>query len=253
MPHPFQTRRLNFYSRSFWLFFQPALDAISNILPLESRGDRPLKMTFEDQLKMLVFFHLEEHVPARHMLQVFEQDDFACQNAAPENGIKKSGFFNAISTRGIEKPRVTAIYPEIAENPLNATVVRRIDRCFLSPDKSCNFIFHAKVPKRNAQSHIIRFIFNICLKCLEMDPIDNPENKVIFNQWSYIAPERELLFTLGSSRQEGGMQREFDYCRRKSKGRRTIGMLSPQRLCCCLMRSGAYKLGIARVIGDRGG
>jgi hypothetical protein len=111
MPHPFETRRLKFYSRSFWLFFQPALDAISKILPLESRGDRPLKMTFEDQLKMLVFFHLEEHVSARHMLQVLEEDDFARQNIAPEDGIKKSSFFEAINNRGIKQ--LQAVFNEL--------------------------------------------------------------------------------------------------------------------------------------------
>ena len=60
-------------------------------------------MTFEDQLKILVFFHLEEHVSARHMLQVLEQDDFARENIAPEDGIKKSSFFEAINNRGLEQ------------------------------------------------------------------------------------------------------------------------------------------------------
>jgi len=50
---------------------------------LEPRGDRPLQMTIEDQLKILVFYHLEERVSARHMLQVLEQDDFARENIAP--------------------------------------------------------------------------------------------------------------------------------------------------------------------------
>jgi len=34
-------------------------------------------MTFEDQLKALIFFHLEEHVSAQHLLQVLEENDFA--------------------------------------------------------------------------------------------------------------------------------------------------------------------------------
>jgi hypothetical protein len=58
-------------------------------------------MTFEDQLKILIFFHIEEHVSARHMLQVLEQDDFARENIAPEDGIKKSSFFEAINNRGL--------------------------------------------------------------------------------------------------------------------------------------------------------
>ena len=60
-------------------------------------------MTFEDQLKILIFYHLEEHASARHMLQVIEQDDFARENIAPENGIKKSSFSEAINERGLEQ------------------------------------------------------------------------------------------------------------------------------------------------------
>ena len=71
--------------------------------PLESRGDRPLKMTFEDQLKALIFFHLEEHTSALHLLQVLEEDDFARDVIAPEEGIKKSSFAEAINSPGLEQ------------------------------------------------------------------------------------------------------------------------------------------------------
>jgi len=103
MQRSFEPHRKKLHARSFRAFFQPALDAISKTLALESRGDRPLKMTFEDQLKILVFFHLEEHVSARHMLQVLEEDDFARENIAPKDGIKKSSFFEAINNRGLEQ------------------------------------------------------------------------------------------------------------------------------------------------------
>jgi len=33
---------------------------------LKARGDRPLQMEFEHQLKALIFFHLEEHTSAQH-------------------------------------------------------------------------------------------------------------------------------------------------------------------------------------------
>jgi len=70
---------------------------------LESRGDRPLQITFEDQLKALIFFHLEEHNSGRHLIQVLKEDDFACDNIAPEDGIEKSSFFEAINSRGLEQ------------------------------------------------------------------------------------------------------------------------------------------------------
>lgn len=101
MPRSLEPYQRKLQSHAFNNFFQPARDAIPKTLVLESRGDRPLKMTFEDQLKILIFFHIEEHVSARHMLQVLEQDDFARENIAPEDGIKKSSFFEAINNRGL--------------------------------------------------------------------------------------------------------------------------------------------------------
>jgi len=45
---------------SFHQLYLPVHRAMLGMPLLESRGDRPLKMTFEDQLKALIFFHLEE-------------------------------------------------------------------------------------------------------------------------------------------------------------------------------------------------
>jgi hypothetical protein len=68
-----------------------------------NRTDRPLQMTFEDQLKALIFFHLEEHNSGRHLIQVLKEDDFARDDIAPEDGIEKSSFFEAINSRGLEQ------------------------------------------------------------------------------------------------------------------------------------------------------
>ena len=76
----------------------------SGCLPWRHEGtDRPLQMTFDDQLKALIFFHLEEHTSAQHLLQVLEEDDFARHVIAPEEGIKKSSFAEAINSRGLEQ------------------------------------------------------------------------------------------------------------------------------------------------------
>lgn len=75
----------------------------TKIPALESRGDRPLKMSFEDQLKALIFYHLEEHVSGRHLIQVLKEDDFARENIAPKEGIEKSSFSEAINSRGLEQ------------------------------------------------------------------------------------------------------------------------------------------------------
>ena len=60
-------------------------------------------MTFEDQLKALVFFHLEEHDSASHLIDVLEKDSFAREHIAPQDGIKKSSFSEAINSRGLEQ------------------------------------------------------------------------------------------------------------------------------------------------------
>jgi hypothetical protein len=96
---PFQKRdKLEFYS-----LFRPAIEATSQMPVLNSQGNRPLQMTFEEHLRALVFFHLEEHHSAQHLLQVLEEDDFARSEIAPENGIKKSSFSEATNSRGLDQ------------------------------------------------------------------------------------------------------------------------------------------------------
>lgn len=96
---PFRTKN-NF---SFNKLFDPTITAMIGIPPLQSGGNRPLKMTFEDHLRALVYFHLEEHKSGQHLLQVLEEDDFARESIAPKCGIKKSSFSEANNTRGLEQ------------------------------------------------------------------------------------------------------------------------------------------------------
>lgn len=88
---------------SFPSLFKPANKAMDKVPQLKSRGNRPLQMSFEEHLRILVFFHLEEHHSAQHLLQVLEQDDFARSTIAPKNGIKKSSFSEATNSRGLEQ------------------------------------------------------------------------------------------------------------------------------------------------------
>ena len=102
---------------SFHQLYLPVHGAMLGMAPLESGGDRPLKMTFEDQLKALIFFHLEEHTSERHLLQVLEEDDFARDHIAPEEGIKKSSFAEAINSRGLEQ--LAHIYQNLQTNAVS--------------------------------------------------------------------------------------------------------------------------------------
>ena len=103
MPRSFKPCQKRHRSPSFYQLYQPLVKILQETPMLESCGDRPLQMTFEDQLKALIFFHLEEHDSGRHLIQVLKEDDFARKNIAPEKGIEKSSFFEAINSRGLEQ------------------------------------------------------------------------------------------------------------------------------------------------------
>jgi hypothetical protein len=60
-------------------------------------------MDFQDQLNAMIYYHLEEYESATHLLDVLAKEDFAHNVIAPENGIRKSSFSEAINTRGIEQ------------------------------------------------------------------------------------------------------------------------------------------------------
>jgi hypothetical protein len=81
----------------------PVNNILSDLTPLKSGCNRPLQLTFEDQINILVYFHLEEHHSGRHLLQVLKENHFARQYIAPEKGISKSSFFEDISSRGLEQ------------------------------------------------------------------------------------------------------------------------------------------------------
>lgn len=66
-------------------------------------GHRPLKMDFQEQLRVLVYYHLQEYSSAQHLLQALKEDEFASQHIAPEQGIEKSRFSEAINGRGLEQ------------------------------------------------------------------------------------------------------------------------------------------------------
>lgn len=103
MPRHFKSKGKKTFHPQFDNLYQPLNTFMPDVPVLESRGNRPLQMTFEDQLKALIFFHLEDHVSGRQLLQFLEEDDFARECVAPECGIKKSSFFEAVNTRGLEQ------------------------------------------------------------------------------------------------------------------------------------------------------
>lgn len=111
MPRTFNPQDKEQHAPSFHELWQPVENIFIGMPPLEARGNRPLQMDFEHQLKALVFYHLEEHTSGRHLLQVLEEDDLAREVIAPPDGIEKSSFFEAINSRGLEQ--LTYVFQEL--------------------------------------------------------------------------------------------------------------------------------------------
>ena len=103
MRRKFKKLRPRQKSKTFKKLMAPIMAILSKVPVLVSQGYRPLQMTFEDQLNALVFYHLEEHESGTHLIQVLQDDTFAREHIAPKDGIKKSSFFEAINTRGLEQ------------------------------------------------------------------------------------------------------------------------------------------------------
>jgi hypothetical protein len=156
-------RKFNAFQKTndleFFSFFQPATEAMSHMPPLDSKGNRPLKMTFEEHLRALVYFHLEEHHSAQHLLQVLEEDDFSRSAIAPENGIKKSSFSEATNCRGLEQfmhvyqdlqTQASAILPK--QNPELGNLVG-IDGSLIDATLSMHWADYRKKSKK-AKVHV---------------------------------------------------------------------------------------------------
>jgi len=71
---------------SFQKLVAPLKKVAQGITSLVSRGNRPLKMTFEDQLNALILFHLEDHTSGRELIQTLQEDEYAREHIATGEG-----------------------------------------------------------------------------------------------------------------------------------------------------------------------
>lgn len=103
MPYTIEPQSNKQETPSFHELLAPVYHILKHTPHLAARGSRPLQMNFEQQLKALIYFHLEEHSSGRHLIQALEEDDFVKSEIAPSDGIKKSSFFEAVNHRGLEQ------------------------------------------------------------------------------------------------------------------------------------------------------
>ena len=113
MPRTLTPQAPDTQAPSFEELWQPLENSLDDSPPLQSRGDRPLQMTFEQQLKSLILFHVEEYDSARHLLKVLKEDDFARSFIAPPKGIGRSSYSEAINSRGLEQ--MVWVYEKLQE------------------------------------------------------------------------------------------------------------------------------------------
>jgi hypothetical protein len=126
----FKRLKLRRKSRAFKLILAPIFERFKSENELESRGYRPLQMSFDDQLKALIFYHLQEYSSGSELLQALEQNDFAKECVAPSKGIKKSSFFEAINTRGLEQ--LTEVFTHLVKQAGKALPAEYV-RCPVGP------------------------------------------------------------------------------------------------------------------------
>jgi hypothetical protein len=117
MPRTFHPYDPRYSAPAFDELLEPTKNVLATSQPLVARGNRPLQMNFEQQLRALIYFHLEEHTSGRHLIQALEEDDFARNHIAPPDGIQKSSFFEAINSRGLEQ--LTYVYEQLQSKASN--------------------------------------------------------------------------------------------------------------------------------------
>ncbi|WP_457552776.1 IS4 family transposase [Desulfobacula sp.] len=101
--HKFNIPKKIFSPQAYARFINPLQKFAHGTPVLESKGNRPLKMTFEDQLHALIFFHLQEYESARDLIQHMKEDNFAKDWVAPAGGISRSSFGEIINSRGLDQ------------------------------------------------------------------------------------------------------------------------------------------------------
>jgi len=81
----------------------PAKKILTTTPPLRSKSNKPLAMTTDDILNILVYYHLNEFSSGRELPQHLEEDEYARRLIAPAGGVKRSTFFDTVNERCVEQ------------------------------------------------------------------------------------------------------------------------------------------------------
>lgn len=87
---------------SFNKFIKPAIHLEYTAPAYVPNTNRPVKLDIKTMLKTLVYYHLDNFDSGRHLIQAVNERVFG-KAAISVSGIRKSTFFDAINSRGLEQ------------------------------------------------------------------------------------------------------------------------------------------------------
>lgn len=96
-PHPPSEERCPTWET----FIVPLTDLLPHIAPLESGSNRSLEFTFPQQVHSLIYFHVEEYISGRGLLDDLNDLTQALPAGLPQEGLAQSTFFEALNSRGL--------------------------------------------------------------------------------------------------------------------------------------------------------
>lgn len=103
----------------------PAKKILMTTPPLRSKSNKPLAMTTDDILNILVYYHLNEFSSGRELLQNLEEDEYAKHLIAPAGGVKRSTFFDTVNERCVEQ--LLHVFSELQKQAARILPTRHIE------------------------------------------------------------------------------------------------------------------------------
>lgn len=106
-------------------FRAPLVDLLPTLPPLTSGCNRPLELTFAEQIHSLVYFHVEEYQSGRALLEDLADPQQTPPSGLPSGGIKRSTFFEALNSRGLAQ--MVALFQRLSHKAAKRVTQRYTD------------------------------------------------------------------------------------------------------------------------------
>ena len=98
MPYHFMPGRMKKNHKTYSKLMLPINETLPNLTPLKSNCNRPLQMSFEDQVNILVYFHLEEHHSGLREICINIRNEMSLEDIVNDSGV---WFYQPPGSKGI--------------------------------------------------------------------------------------------------------------------------------------------------------